>query len=98
MVVLDAEIERMVMDVNLQRSLAVVAEAEREFKSKIVKSKASLKSSGIFKAAADELTKNPLSLQLKYFDLLKDITKSSSKLILRDTIVEEMKKKNLKKS
>jgi erythrocyte band 7 integral membrane protein len=95
-VVMDVEIQRMVMDVNLQRSLAVVAEAERERKSKQIKASAALESSTSFKLAADELSKNPLSLQLKYFDVIKQITQKQSILVLRDTIVDEMKKKNLK--
>lgn len=96
-IVYDAEIERMAMEVNLQRALAVVAESEREYKSKIIKSKASLESSKIFRMAADELAKNPLSMQLKYFDLLKDITKKKSMMILRDTIVDDLKKSAKKK-
>lgn len=94
-VVMDVEIQRMVMDVNLQRSLAVVAESERERKSKRIKASAALEASASFKLAADELSKNPLSLQLKYFDVLKQITHKQSMLVLRDTVVDEMKKKNI---
>lgn len=95
--VMDVEIQRMAMDINLQKSLAVVAEAERERKSKKIKASAAFEASSSFKLAADELTKNPLSLQLKYFDVLKQITQKQSMLILRDTIVDEMKKKNIQR-
>jgi erythrocyte band 7 integral membrane protein len=95
--VMDVEIQRMVMDVNLQRSLATVAESERQRKSKMIKASAALEASTSLKLAADELSKNPLSLQLKYFDVLKQITQKQSMLILRDTIVDEMKKKNIQK-
>lgn len=95
-VVMDAEIQQMSMDVNLQRALATVAESERQRKAKKIKAKAALESSQSFRLAADELSKNPLSLQLKYLDLIKEITTHQSKLILRDTIVTEMQKKNIK--
>lgn len=95
--VMDVEIQRMVMDVNLQRSLAIVAESERLRKSKKIKASAALEASTSFKLAADELSKNPLSLQLKYFDVLKQITHKQSMLVLRDTIVDDLKKKNLQK-
>jgi erythrocyte band 7 integral membrane protein len=94
-VVMDAEIQQMRMDVNLQRALAVVAESERQRKSKKIKAKAAYEASFSFRLAADELSKNPMSLQLKYLDLIKEITARQSMLVLRDTIVTEMQKKNI---
>ena len=95
LIVYDAEIERMQMDINLERALAVVAESGRQAKAKVVKAKANLESSKMYRKAADELSKNPMAIQLKYLDVLKDVAAKQSTLLLRDTIVEEMKKKNL---
>lgn len=96
-VVYDVEIERMVMDINMQRALAIAAEAERKAKAKIQKSKACLESSKATRLAADELSKTSLSIQLKYLETLKKIGNGHSIILLRDTIVPEMQKMNLKR-
>lgn len=97
LVVYDVEIERMVMDVNMQRALAIAAEAERKAKAKVQKSRACLDSSKATRMAADELSKNSLSIQLKYFETLRQIGNGHSTVLLRDTIVAELQKKNLRK-
>jgi erythrocyte band 7 integral membrane protein len=93
LVVYDLQISNMMMAVNLQRALAVVAESEREYKANIIKARASRDSSKIYRMAADELMKNPIAVQLQYYDLLKEITNNrQSLMLLRDTVVDELKK------
>ena len=96
LVIYDTEIERMSMDQTLQKALAIVAKSEREAKARVVKAQGNKQSSIIYKKAADEFSKNPLAIQLKYLDVLKDVAAKQSTLLLRDTIVDELKKKNLK--
>jgi len=91
--IMDTEIERMTMDAELLRAMACVPEAERNASATIVKSKATLEASKAIEKTGRELAKTPLSLQLKYIEVIKNVTGGNSTLLLRDTIVNEYKKR-----
>lgn len=69
------ELDTMSMDLpkDLETALMSSAQAEREAKAKIISAKGNLESARIFKNSAQELSKNKVSLQLQYFDVLKRI-------------------------
>jgi erythrocyte band 7 integral membrane protein len=54
-------------------AMAKVAIAEKEMEGKLLSAKGDFESARIFREAADELSKNPLSLQLHYFETLREI-------------------------
>ena len=68
---------------DLEHSLVSAALAEREAKAKIINARGNLESAKIIKASAEELSKNKVSLQLQYFEVLKKISEEKpTKLIL----------------
>lgn len=92
----DAEIEQMTMEHGEERAMAAMAEAQRNADALVVKSRATLESSKNIIKAANELMKNPLSMQLQYFELMKNLTGGRSTLLLRDSFVHEFRKKTIK--
>ena len=54
-------------------AMAKVAIAEKEMEGKLLNAKGDFESARIFREAADELSKNSLSLQLHYFETLREI-------------------------
>ena len=61
-------------------AMATVALSEKEAEAKIVSAKGNFESARIFREAADELSKNPLSLQLHYFETLKEIAEEKTSI------------------
>lgn len=67
----------------LEHALVAGALAERESKAKIIDAKGNLESAKYVKASAKELSKNKVSLQLQYFEVLKKISEEKpTRLIL----------------
>lgn len=62
---------------NMVSAMATIALSEKEMEAKIINAKGDYESSRIFREAADELSKNPLSLQLHYFETLKNICENT---------------------
>jgi regulator of protease activity HflC (stomatin/prohibitin superfamily) len=79
----------------MDRALATVAETEKQSEARIIDAKGNLESSKIFKQAADELAKNPLSIQLQYFETLKFIAaEKNSTIIVPDSILRTISRKD----
>ena len=57
----------------MQRAMAREAEAERERRAKIINARGELQASEELRQAADTLTLNPASLQLRYFQTLLEL-------------------------
>lgn len=67
----------------LEHALVSGALAERESKAKIIDAKGNLESAKYVRASAQELSKNKVSLQLQYFEVLKKISEEKpTRLIL----------------
>lgn len=78
---------------NMERAMATVAESKKESEAKVIDAKGSLDSAKIFRQAADELKKNPMSLQLQYFETLKGIAaENNSTIIVPDSILSSLGK------
>ena len=81
----------------MERAMATVAESEKKSEAKVIDAKGSLESAKIFREAADELKKNPLSLELQWFETLKAIAaENPSILVVPDSIMSTIKTKYTK--
>ncbi len=67
---------------SMVNAMATIALSEKETEGKIVAAKGNYESARIFREAADELSKNPLSLQLHYFETMKEIASENSQITI----------------
>lgn len=82
------EIRDITIPENMQRAMAQIAEANREAEAKVIVAGGQQRAAWILKDAADEMGKNPLSMQLQWFETLRSISaEKSSTVIVPDTIV-----------
>lgn len=79
--VFSIEIQRIRISDALVSALATIALSEKEMEAKIINAKGNFDSARVFREAADELSKNPLSLQLHYFETLKQISSEKNSQI-----------------
>ena len=76
----------------MERAMATVAETQKQSEARIIDAKGNLQSAKIFREAADELSKNEISLQLQYFETLKYIAaENNSTIIVPDSILRALK-------
>jgi regulator of protease activity HflC (stomatin/prohibitin superfamily) len=76
------ETKEIYLPANMQRAMATVAESLKEKEAKIIDAEGQLLASSILKKAADIMTENPASLQLQYFEVLKQISVENNKTII----------------
>lgn len=68
------EVKHIDLPKEMQRAMAKQAEAERERRAKVISAEGELQRSEKLSMAANELTKNPASMQLAYLQALNEIT------------------------
>jgi erythrocyte band 7 integral membrane protein len=86
--VIDIETQKIQLPHQMERAMATVAESEKQSEARVIDAKGNLASAKIFKEAADELSKNRISLQLQYFETLKHIAaEKNSTIIVPDSII-----------
>lgn len=86
--VIDIETQKISLPHNMERAMATVAESEKQSEARVIDARGNLASAKIFKEAADELSKNRISLQLQYFETLKYIAaEKNSTIIVPDSII-----------
>lgn len=91
--VISIETQSVQLPENMERAMATVAESEKEAEAKIIDARGNLESAKIFREAADELSKNPISLQLQYFETLREIAaEKNSTIIIPDSILSSLKR------
>lgn len=72
----------------MERIMATVAESEKMSEARVIDAKGYFESAKIFKNAADELSKNIISLELQYFETLKHIAaENNSTILIPDSII-----------
>jgi regulator of protease activity HflC (stomatin/prohibitin superfamily) len=92
--VISIETQSIRLPKNMERVMAAVAESEKRAEAKVIDAKGNLESAKIFRAASDELIKNPNSVELQYFETLKAIAmENPSTLIVPDSIMSVVNKK-----
>ena len=86
------ETQRIQLPHSMERAMATVAETQKQSEARIIDAKGNLQSAKIFREAADELSKNEISLQLQYFETLKYIAADkNSTIIVPDSILRSLK-------
>jgi len=76
------EVKHVDLPQEMQRAMAKQAEAEREKRAKIIHAEGEFQASKQLKRAADEISKNPVTLQLRYLQTLSDIATERNSTIL----------------
>lgn len=90
--VFDIETQKIELPNNMERAMATVAETEKQSEARLVDAKGNLESAKIFKEAAEELSKNEMSLQLQYFETLKFIAAEKNRtIILPDSLLSALR-------
>lgn len=76
----------------LMRAMAAEAEAAREAKAKVIAAEGEHKSSRFYKEAADILSQNPASVQLRYLQTLNGIANDNNQTIIFPLPLELVRK------
>jgi len=77
----------------MQRAMAQIAEANREADSKVIVARGQQKASSIFADAAATMNKNPMSVQLQWFETLRQISdENNSTIIVPDSLLSVLTK------
>ena len=80
--VVAVEIKHVDLPLDQQRAMAKQAEAERERRAKVIAAEGELQAAKMLTEAADTLTKNPASIQLRYLQTIADISDNNTKTIV----------------
>eukprot|EP01090_Pellita_catalonica_P001889 TRINITY_DN11603_c0_g1_i2.p1 TRINITY_DN11603_c0_g1~~TRINITY_DN11603_c0_g1_i2.p1 ORF type:complete len:189 (+),score=39.63 TRINITY_DN11603_c0_g1_i2:102-668(+) len=84
------EIRDIRIPANMQRVMAAVAEAHREGEAACVMAQAELRAADTFDKAAQVMSKNPVSMQLRYFQTLTEIAAEKNSTIIVPSEVTNM--------
>lgn len=76
------EIKHIDLPQEMQRAMAKQAEAERERRAKIIKAEGEYQAAEKLTSAADIMSKNPTTIQLRYLETLRDISVEHNSTIL----------------
>ena len=82
------EIKHIDLPQEMQRAMAKQAEAERERRSKIIKAEGEFQAAEKLTAAAQIMTQNTATLQLRYLETLRDISAEHNSTILFPVPIE----------
>jgi len=75
----------------MQRAMAQIAEANREADAKVIVAEGQRKAAFIFAAAAEAMERQPMSLQLQWFETLRQIAaEKNSTVIVPDSVVSAL--------
>lgn len=75
----------------MQRAMAQIAEANREAEAKVIVAEGQRKAAFIFADAAEIMQKSPMSLQLQWFETLRQITaEKNSTVVVPDSLVSSI--------
>lgn len=84
------EIRNVVLPESIQRTMAAVAEAQREGQAKVVMADAELRAADTFRKAASIMGQNPVALQLRYFQTLTEIAADNHSTMIVPSEVTSM--------
>jgi len=76
------EIKDLTIPAQMERAMAATAEAQREGAAKVISAQAELKASTTLAEAADIMMTNPMTLQLRYFQTLSEISSDKNNTII----------------
>ena len=78
----NVEIKHVDLDESMVRAIAKQAEAERERRAKVIHAEGELQASEKLRSAADVLTQNPASMQLRYLQTLTEVGNTPSSTLV----------------
>jgi regulator of protease activity HflC (stomatin/prohibitin superfamily) len=87
----NVEIKHVDLDESMVRAIAKQAEAERERRAKIIHAEGELQASEKLLAAANVISQNPQTLQLRYLQTLNDISNENTTTIVFPLPIETIK-------
>ena len=85
------EVKHVDLPQEMQRAMARQAEAEREKRAKVIHADGELQASRSLAEAADEVSKNPVTLQLRYLQTLTEIAAEQNSTVLFPIPMDLMK-------
>lgn len=80
--VVTVEVKHVDLPPDQQRAMARQAEAERERRAKIISAEGELQAAAKLKEAADQLSANPMTLQLKYLDAMSALSSDNNSKVV----------------
>ncbi len=80
--VVSVEVKHVDLPSEMQRAMAKEAEAERERRAKIIAAKGEFQAATQLREAADQFSKNPVTLQLRYLQTMIDMSSSQKTTIV----------------
>ena len=82
------ELNEISLGADIQNAVSALALAKSQSKAKLIVAKGEIDSALMYKQSADQISGNPISLQLQYLEVMKEIAKETpSTLILPDTCI-----------
>lgn len=85
------EVKHIDLPQEMQRAMAREAESERERRAKVIAAEGEMQSAAKLREAADTLSENPVSVQLRYLQTLSDISSEQSSTIVFPIPIELLK-------
>jgi len=85
------EVKHLDLPQEMQRAMARQAEAEREKRAKVIHAEGELLAAESLAAAADQISQNPVTLQLRYLQTLNDIATERNSTIIFPLPIDLMK-------
>lgn len=87
------EFNEITLPPEILHAVSASALAQRNAEAKLIEAQAEIDSALMYKEAADQVSANPVSLQLQWLETMKDIAKTTmSTLVLPDTVIGSWKK------
>ena len=80
--VVSVEVKHVDLPAEMQRAMAKEAEAERERRAKIIAAKGEFQAATQLREAADQLSQNPITLQLRYLQTMIDMSSDQKTTIV----------------
>ena len=80
--VVSVEVKHVDLPAEMQRAMAKEAEAERERRAKIIAAKGEFQAAEQLREAADQMSKNPVTLQLRYLQTMIDMSSDQKTTIV----------------
>ncbi len=80
--VVSVEVKHVDLPAEMQRAMAKEAEAERERRAKIIAAKGEFQAAEQLREAADQMSKNPVTLQLRYLQTMLDMSSDQKTMIV----------------
>lgn len=90
--VVSVEVKHIDLPSDMQRAMAREAESERERRAKVIAADGELQAASKMRQAADEMSGNPVSVQLRYLQTLQDLSTERGTIVVFPLPIDMFKK------